>query len=84
MKIAADRDVCIGAGLCVGTSDAVFDQDDGGIVLVLVQRPEGIGPHEAQSIPRRPPAPRAHGRCRRRPGGGRTLPVRRAACPRMT
>jgi len=41
MKIAADRDVCIGAGLCVGTIDAVFDQDDDGIVLVLVEEPEG-------------------------------------------
>lgn len=41
MKIAADRDVCIGAGLCVATSEAVFDQDDDGIVLVLVEEPEG-------------------------------------------
>ena len=41
MKIAADRDVCIGAGLCVGTSDTVFDQDDDGIVVVLVEQPEG-------------------------------------------
>jgi ferredoxin len=41
MKIAADRDVCIGAGLCVGTSEAVFDQDDGGLVLVLVEEPDG-------------------------------------------
>jgi ferredoxin len=41
MKIAADRDVCIGAGLCVGTSETVFDQDDDGIVLVLVEVPEG-------------------------------------------
>lgn len=41
MKIVADRDVCIGAGLCVGTSDTVFDQDDQGIVVVLVEDPEG-------------------------------------------
>jgi ferredoxin len=41
MKIAADRDVCIGAGLCVGTSETVFDQGDDGIVLVLVEQPEG-------------------------------------------
>lgn len=41
MKIVADRDVCIGAGLCVGTSDTVFDQDDDGIVVVLVEDPEG-------------------------------------------
>jgi ferredoxin len=41
MKIAADRDVCIGAGMCVMTAEAVFDQDDDGIVVVLVEAPEG-------------------------------------------
>ena len=41
MKIAADRGTCIGAGLCVGTSETVFDQDDDGIVLVLVESPGG-------------------------------------------
>lgn len=41
MKIIADRDLCIGAGLCVTSSEAVFDQDDDGIVLLLVEEPEG-------------------------------------------
>lgn len=36
MKITADRDVCIGAGVCVMSAEAVFDQDDDGIVVVLV------------------------------------------------
>ena len=36
MKIEADRDVCIGAGMCVMTAEEVFDQDDDGIVVVLV------------------------------------------------
>ena len=36
MKVEADRDVCIQAGNCVMSSDAVFDQDDDGIVVVLV------------------------------------------------
>jgi ferredoxin len=36
VKIAADRDVCISAGNCVMAADAVFDQDDDGIVVVLV------------------------------------------------
>ena len=36
MKISADREVCIGAGVCVMQSEAVFDQDDDGIVVVLV------------------------------------------------
>jgi ferredoxin len=37
VKIAADRDVCISAGNCVMVAEAVFDQDDDGIVVVLVE-----------------------------------------------
>ncbi len=48
MKIAADRNTCIGAGLCVATSDTVFDQDDDGIVLVLVEEPDGAGAEAAR------------------------------------
>jgi ferredoxin len=33
MKVHADRDVCIGAGMCVMTA-AIFDQDEDGIVVV--------------------------------------------------
>jgi len=36
VRIVADREVCIGAGMCVMTAEAVFDQDDDGLVLVLV------------------------------------------------
>jgi ferredoxin len=36
VKISADRDVCIQAGNCVMVADAIFDQDDDGIVVVLV------------------------------------------------
>ena len=36
MKVHADRDVCIQAGNCVMVADSVFDQDDDGIVMVLV------------------------------------------------
>ena len=35
MRISADRDVCIGAGMCVMAAPEVFDQDDDGIVVVL-------------------------------------------------
>ncbi len=35
-KITADREVCIQAGNCVMVADAVFDQDDDGVVVVLV------------------------------------------------
>lgn len=33
MRVFADRDVCIGAGMCVMTA-AIFDQDDDGIVVI--------------------------------------------------
>ena len=36
MRVVADRDVCISAGNCVMVAGAVFDQDDDGIVVVLV------------------------------------------------
>ena len=35
MRVQADREVCIGAGVCVMNSEAVFDQDDDGIVVLL-------------------------------------------------
>jgi ferredoxin len=36
LRISADRDVCISAGNCVMAASAIFDQDDDGIVVVLV------------------------------------------------
>ncbi|MFD0662095.1 ferredoxin [Thermocatellispora tengchongensis] len=42
----ADRDVCIGAGMCVLTAEEVFDQDDEGVVVVLMPEP-GAGRAEA-------------------------------------
>lgn len=41
MRVTADRDVCVGAGLCAMTAPEVFDQDDDGIVTVLDARPGG-------------------------------------------
>jgi ferredoxin len=36
VRIKADRDVCVGAGMCVLTAPLVFDQDtEEGLVLVL-------------------------------------------------
>ncbi len=35
MHVEGDRDVCVGAGMCVLTAPEVFDQDDEGIVQVL-------------------------------------------------
>ncbi|WP_030903572.1 ferredoxin [Streptomyces sp. NRRL F-5126] len=39
MRIKADTDVCVGAGQCVLTEPAVFDQDDDGFVTLLTDRP---------------------------------------------
>ena len=36
MRVEADRDACISAGNCVMTAGEIFDQDDDGIVVVLV------------------------------------------------
>jgi ferredoxin len=33
MKVIADRDICIGAGMCA-MSAAMFDQDEDGIVMI--------------------------------------------------
>ena len=40
MRIAADRDVCVGSGQCVLTDPMVFDQDDEGIVVLRDEQPE--------------------------------------------
>ena len=51
MKITADRDVCISAGNCVMAAGAVFDQDDDGIVVVLVdQVPDGEEDHVREAV----------------------------------
>jgi len=39
MKLQADRDLCIGAGMCALTAPGVFDQDDDGLVVQLVAEP---------------------------------------------
>jgi ferredoxin len=51
VKISADRDVCISAGNCVMAAGAVFDQDDDGIVVVLVDEvPEGEEDHVREAV----------------------------------
>ncbi len=34
MRVTADRDICMSAGMCVMTADGFFDQDDSGVVLL--------------------------------------------------
>lgn len=47
-RVVADTDVCIGAGTCVLTAPAVFDQDDDGVVVVLAERPGGVDGEQAR------------------------------------
>ncbi|MFC5996541.1 ferredoxin [Pseudonocardia hispaniensis] len=49
MRVAADRSVCIGSGLCLLTAPAVFDQDDEGIVVLLT---EDVGQRDADAARR--------------------------------
>jgi ferredoxin len=40
MRIQADREVCVGAGMCALTAPELFDQDaEDGRVLLLAERP---------------------------------------------
>jgi ferredoxin len=41
VKVEANRDICIGSGMCVMTAPVVFDQDDDGtVVLLTVEVPD--------------------------------------------
>lgn len=51
VKAQADREVCIQAGNCVMVADAVFDQDDDGIVVVLVDDiPDDEADHAREAV----------------------------------
>ena len=51
MKISADREVCISAGNCVMAADAIFDQDEDGIVVLLVDDvPAGEEGHAREAV----------------------------------
>jgi ferredoxin len=39
MRIHVDKTLCIAAGQCVLSSPTVFDQDDDGTVVLLVEAP---------------------------------------------
>jgi ferredoxin len=39
MKVRVDRDACIGAGQCALVAGSIFDQDDEGLVILLVETP---------------------------------------------
>ena len=51
VRVLADRDVCISAGNCVMAAGAVFDQDDDGVVVVLVDEvPDGEEDHVREAV----------------------------------
>lgn len=51
VKVEADRDVCIGSGNCVMTTDRVFDQDDEALVVLLTEDvPEGEEERVRQAV----------------------------------
>ena len=51
MRLEADRDACIASGNCVMISDALFDQDDDGIVVLLAEDvPEAEEDHAREAV----------------------------------
>ena len=58
MKVAVERDRCIGTGMCVLTAPAVFDQDADEAVVVLLDEspPETQRPAVEQAVARCPAA----------------------------
>jgi ferredoxin len=51
VKVTANRDVCISAGNCVMAASAVFDQDEDGIVVMLVDDvPESEQDHAREAV----------------------------------
>jgi ferredoxin len=58
MKIAVERDRCIGSGMCVLTAPSVFDQDPDDAVVVLRDEspPDTDRPAVQQAVDRCPAA----------------------------
>ena len=51
MRLEADREGCISSGNCVMISDALFDQDDDGIVVILTPDvPQGEEDHAREAV----------------------------------
>ena len=51
MKLVADRDACISSGNCMMVSEALFDADDDGIVVLRTDDvPAGEEDHARQAV----------------------------------
>ena len=47
MRVAVDRDRCIGSGMCTTIAPALFDMDDDGVLIVIKETP---APNEQRSL----------------------------------
>lgn len=56
MRVEADQDACIASGNCVMISDVVFDQDEDGVVEVLVDEVPGDQVEQARQAVKLCPA----------------------------
>jgi ferredoxin len=56
MRLEVDRDVCIGSGNCVLTAPDIFDQDDDGVVTLLVADPDADQDQRIQEAVERCPS----------------------------
>lgn len=52
MRVRADREVCVGAGMCALTAPEVFDQadEDGRVVLLAPVPPPGLRDRVAAAV----------------------------------
>ncbi|MEU0496801.1 ferredoxin [Mycobacterium sp. NPDC006124] len=51
MRLEADRDACVSSGNCVMISEALFDQDDDGVVMLLAEDvPEAEEGHAREAV----------------------------------
>ncbi|MDT4991687.1 MAG: ferredoxin [Actinoplanes sp.] len=56
MQISVDRHRCIGAGQCVLSAPDIFDQDEDGLVRLLVPNPDDDYEDEVSQADRHCPA----------------------------
>ncbi|MGX1668051.1 ferredoxin [Streptomyces sp. NPDC055400] len=40
LRVRADRELCIGAGLCVLSAEGVFEHDEDGLTVLLAAQPD--------------------------------------------